>query len=471
MSRRWISLGLMLAIGLAFAGCASTPGEGARPGVDRPVIERGKLHRFTLGNGLEVQLLEDHRLPRIAMGFLLRRGSAIEPLEKAGVGVLMAEVMKRGAGERDALALANMVDSLGASLSVSSGWDSMSVGISGLSRDMPVLLEILRDVARAPRFDAAEVEAARAEQRARIASDKDDPRMLIYKHFASGLYPEHRYGIPREGTLETVARLDVVTLRDFYARVFVASDAIFFASGDFDPAMLRSNLETLFGDWEQGEVPAAVSPPPAHVPPARTIFVVDRPELVQARIMVGHEGLARDDERRVAANLMNGILGGDGFSSRLMKRIRSDEGLTYGIYSGIAYRRRPGPFQVGTFTRVPEVGRVVDLILEELERMKTQPPSKDEIEQSKSYAIGQFALGLETTDAVLAAQIELALYGLPDDSLDTYRSRLRAVSEQDIAEEARALLHPERVVIVAVGPADAIVPQLETLGEVHVVSP
>jgi zinc protease len=201
------------------------------------------------------------------------------------------------------------------------------------------------------------------------------------------------------------------------------------------------------------------------------VVVVDRPELVQTRVLIAHEGLARSDPDRVAAGLLNSMLGGSGFSSRLMKRVRSEAGLTYSVGSGFSMRRSPGPFVMATFTRVPEVRRVVDLLLSELERFRSQPPDEAELAPTRTLAVGEFSLGLETSEAVTASLVELDVYGLPEDGLDTYRSRVRGVSAPEIAALSQRLLHPERTVIVLVGPAKQLSPQLEGLGPIQVIQP
>jgi zinc protease len=233
-----------------------------------------------------------------------------------------------------------------------------------------------------------------------------------------------------------------------------------------------AEARTLFGDWKPGPVPASTPPPPPKVPTSRRIVVVDKPDLVQARIFVGHEGIARSDPRRIAAGLMNDILGGSGFSSRLMQTLRADSGLTYGVGSGFALRREPGPFLVSTFTRVPEVRRALDILLAELTAIRGERlPSADDLAAARSYNVGQFGLGLETSEAVLGSLVELDVQGLPEDSLDSYRGRLRATGLDEVVAAARDLLHPERAAIVVLGPAEALVPQLEGLGDVEVVSP
>jgi zinc protease len=155
-----------------------------------------------------------------------------------------------------------------------------------------------------------------------------------------------------------------------------------------------------------------------------------------------------------------------------MKKIRSDEGLTYGVGSGFSLRSQPGPFSVSTFTRVPKVRRVIELALEEMEAIRDgRPITQDELDKFVSYNVGRFGLSLETSDAVLSSIVDLDVHSLPEDSLDTYRSRLREVTLEDVSSAAELRLHPSRAAIIVLGPAEVLVPALEDLGQVEVWQP
>ena len=441
------------------------------PTRDAPVVDASLLHRAELPNGMRVLVLEDPRLPRLQVGVVARRGAGIVAPGRAGLAEFTAELMERGAGDRDALEVAAVVDNLGASLSVSAGWDSTVAGVSGLSRDLDALFAVLSDVVRRPRFEAEEAGRVRAEQLAGIEKAKDSPRALAGRSFQATLYPGHRYGSPLAGTSEAVAELGPADAREFHGRVFTASNTLLFATGDLKAADILDRVEVAFGDWPAGSVPEPGPAPPTPAPPDRRIALVDRPDLVQAQILVGHEGISRTNPERLAASLMNTVLGSGGFSSRLLNRVRAEEGLTYSVYSYFALRRHPGPFVVSTFTRVAEVRRVVDLLLSELSRVRSDPPSEQEVTNAQSQTAGSFSLGLETSSAVTSSLVDLDVYGLPEDSLDTLRGRIRALTAEDTDRAARDLVHPERAAILVVGPAEAILPQLEDLGAVEVIQP
>ena len=458
-------------------GCGSS---GPRPAWEEPppppaenaIVSSDDLHRATLSNGLELILLEDARLPRVALGMTLRRGAGSVDPSLAGVAELAAEVMQRGAGERDALALAKVVEDAGASLSVNAGWDTTSVSLSGLSEDRALFLGILRDVALHPRFDEIEFDKARAEQQAAIVAAQDDPATLVQWHALRALFDGHRYGIPLGGSAETVSGIDVDRARAYWVDRFVPRNTIFWAVGDFSAEELIPEVQRVYGGLPDIPVIPNTPPTPARTPEVRRVVIVDKPELNQARIIVAHEGIGRTEPTRIAADIMNDALGGSGFSSRLMKKIRSEEGLTYGVRSGFSMRSQPGPFSISTFTRVPKVRQVVDLVLEEMQGIRDERPVRpEELTKFRSYNIGRFGLSLETSDAVLSSLVDLDVHDLPNDSLDTYRTRVRAVTLDDVTDAAEIRLHPDRAAIVVLGPAEALVPQLEGLGEIEVRKP
>lgn len=437
-----------------------------------PVVAPGALHRATLENGLTVLILEDHRLPRVALDLTVRRGAGAVKPDQAGLAAFTAELMNRGAGDSNAMELAERVDDLGAGLAVVAGWDAMDVGVSGLSGDLGPLFEILSEVVLSPRFEDGEAQKARSEQLAGLAANRDDPASLARQAAMRVLYPDHRYGAPLEGAPKSVKGLRAQDARSLHARYFVPGNAILSVVGDVQVQDVLDRARSAFGEWPKGDVPAQTPAPPAVTPGQRRIVIADAPDLVQSRILIGHEGIARADDRRLPASLVNATLGGSGFSSRMMKNLRSDAGLTYGVRSGFALRRQPGPFLVSTFTRVPETRRAVDLLLVDLEAIHgADPQSAEELAKAKSYTVGQFGLGLETSEAVMSSLVDLSVYELPDDSLDTFRGRVEAVDVEEARTVSKALIHPDRAAIVVLGPAEALRPQLEGLGTVEVIQP
>lgn len=467
-----LAAGAALASGCSLLGGRPAWEEPPPPPSVAPIVSAPDLHRTTLPNGIEVLVYEDARLPRVALGLTLRSGAGSVPAAKAGVAELAAEVMQRGAGDRDALALARVIEDKGASLSVSAGWDATTVSLSGLSKDRALFEAILADVTLRPRFDAAEIEKSRNEHLASLHAAVDEPSTLLRWTFLRTLYDGHRYGLPEVGSIETVSKLSADDVRAYWRDRFVPRAAIFWAVGDVDAAEFVRTVEARFGALPDRESFPTTPPPPTRTPERRRIVVVDEPELVQAHILIGHDGIARSNPDRIAIDLMNDALGGSGFSSRLMKVVRAEKGLTYSIGSGFGLRSQPGPFQVQTFTKVESVRAVVDLVLAELAAIReARPIDAEELAKFKSYSAGAYGLSLETSGAVLSSLVDLEVHDLPEDSLDTFRARVGATTLEEVRAAAKARLDPDRAAIVVLGPAAALVPQLESLGPVEVVKP
>jgi predicted Zn-dependent peptidase len=312
---------------LLLAACAGLGGKPAweqppAPIAEGPVVPQQRLHRAQLENGLAVLVLEDHSLPRLSVGIVTRRGAGSESLAQAGVAALTLDVMKRGAGDRDALALARAVEEMGAGLSASAGWDSTSVGVAGLAEDAQRVFDILADVVLRPRFEAGEVARARAEQLAGFEQQKDEPHALGGKQLARVLYGGHRYGVAADGEPGSVAKLEARDLRAFHGALFVPAQSIAYVVGDVTAEQALAQLRSHFGAWPSGTGLEHGDASPDPTPTARRVVIVDRPDLQQASIVLGHEGISRRDPERIPADLMNTVLGGGGFLSRLMTRVR-----------------------------------------------------------------------------------------------------------------------------------------------------
>ena len=473
--RRFLLFASLVVLG---SGCTSS-GSGptgefiwdlpAPPAADQAVVDPARLHRFELSNGLRVLVLEDRKLPAIDMGLTVPRGIAIEATDEAGIAHFTAELMQRGAGGRDALELAQAVDSLGASMSVGAGWDSMAASVGGLSRDRAALFGILADVVQRPTLDAGEAARVRAAQLARLRQAGDDPGRLVAWTFFETLYPDLRAGLPSSGTDESVSGLTSEDAAAFHERLFTPDGAILWAAGDVSAEDFKNEAEAAFGSWSGAKLAEPAPALPQTGP--RRVIVVDRPELGQAQIAIGHDGIARTHPDRLELQMVNTVLGAAGFSSRLMVSVRAEEGLTYSIGSRFSQRRTGGTFVVTTFAEAGRVGDLLDHVMGELERIRTEPPSETEIGWAKSLRTGRFALALETSGAVAASLVDLDVYDLPRDTIDTYRGRIRALEPAALAEAARKAFHPDRAAIVVVGPAEVLVPQLEVYGDVEVRSP
>jgi zinc protease len=281
------------------------------------------------------------------------------------------------------------------------------------------------------------------------------------KCYAGLLYGAHPYGRPVEGRTTTVPKLGRGDVRDFYERWYRPNNTVLVLVGDVSAPDAVQRLREAFGAWRgrPDAVPPRVSPPERLS--ARRVLLVDKPDATQTQIRFGNIAIPRKDPRFIPATVGNTILGG-GFTSQLIEELRVKRSLTYAAWSQFAARLTGGDFRVGTFTKTPTTTETLQLALQVEGAFRTHPPAPAALEKAKTYLRGQFALKIESPDALAGRLAEIEFHGLPEDELRTYRARVAAVSGNEVASVADALMPPPDVVaVVVVGKAAEIRAPLE----------
>ncbi len=435
-----------------------------RPVPGRPRrYEFPDTHRAVLANGLRVVVTPMPGRELVAASLAIRTGAADEPGAVAGATVLGARGLTEGTELRDAIALTEAFERLGASMHAEAGWDAISAGLDVPASRLEPALELLAEVVRRPSFPASEVDRLRDERLNDLIQAKADPRRRADEAFVSSVYAESSpYRRPAGGTAETVAGLTSAELRAVHQSVYGPEGAALVVVGDVDPEAVTAMAGRLFGDWAGGR-PDAPVPDAASAVEERFIRVVHRPGSVQSEIRIGHPGIPRRHPDYHAVSVMSMILGGL-FNSRLMTNLREDKGYTYGAYAGFDLRRGAGPFSaraaVNTEVTVPSIRE----FLGELERIREAPVSAAELAAAQNYLVGVFPLRFETPGPVAGSLAGLFVHDLPDDELVRYRAAIEAVRADDVLRVAREHIHPERCAIVLVGDHDRIAGELESAG-------
>ncbi|MFQ5670745.1 MAG: M16 family metallopeptidase [Acidobacteriota bacterium] len=421
--------------------------------------------RQVLANGLTLILVSRRTLPSVTLSLLLPSGAARDSQTKGGCASLTMSLLNQGTTAHDADFLAGAVDRLGARFSTGTGWDSCSAGLTGLSEDLAELLGLLAEISLTPTFPEEEFLIMKRRRLGALARSLDNPSILADWVFTVNLYDHHVYGHPISGTARSVIRLTAADVRDFHRRHFVPGGAWLVIAGDFEAVSTAARVQEAFGAW-QGSPPEALSAAQSAPGQRRTIFV-HREDLTQAHIRWGYDAVRRSHPDFDALQVANYTLGGGEFSSRLMQRIRSDRGLTYGIRSSFDGRALTGPFAISTFT--PNAS-VID-VLEEIDGIvgayREEGPSEEELVAAKNRFIDGYPLLFETPSQLASRLLEVELYGLPHDSLQTYQKRVASLETGTIRELTRAFLHPDRALVVVVGNEKAIPPGLERFGTVE----
>jgi predicted Zn-dependent peptidase len=424
------------------------PAAGSAAVVSVPAFER-----TVLANGLTLVVMRRPEVPLVAFTLILRGGARAEPVDRAGVAALTAGLLEKGAGGRNAYEFAAAVEGAGGSFGASAGVETLRVSGQFLARDRELMLGLLADALRRPRFDAAEFEALRRRQIEFIKAAKDsDPSSLIDSYGRALLFGAHPYARAVSGSERSLAAIAIEDVRAYARDHFGADRATLVITGDVDPAWARSAVRRAFGDWGRA---AGVLPPLAEPARAsgRRVLLVDAPGSSQAYFWIGNVGVARRDPDRAAIDVVNTLYGGR-FTSILNTELRVKSGLSYGARSGFVRGSVPGEFAIRSFTVVDNARRAVDLALETLERLHRDGVGDEALESSRRYLLGQFPLAYETAAQWGGALADLEFFGLGREDIEAYGPKVAAVDGVAArAIVARAFPRTSDLAIVLIGDA------------------
>lgn len=423
-----------------------------------PAIER---HR--LDNGLAVLTARHGDLPVVTTTLVIDAGAAGDPARKAGLAYLTANALDSGTRDRTADQIAWELERIGVELSATATWDATVISVTTPKDRLEPALELFADLVRHPSFPEPEVERLRGQQLATILQRQTEPRALADDKAAHFIFaPEVPYARPLIGTTASVEALGREDVEAFHRTHYLPNASSLLFVGDIDSETAERLAEQAFGDWPAGQP----TTPEFEVVPGvetSTIFVVDRTGAVQSEIRIGDVGVARHHEDYFPLLVMNTILGG-AFTSRLNMSLRERHGFTYGVRSGFAFRRRPGPFLIQTAVATEVTARAVEEALKEITSLRAEGATEDEVAAAKDYLRGILPLQLQTTVQLAARLADLVIYDLPDDYFQQYRERIAAVTPDEVHRVAREHLRTDRLAITVVGDAKSIAQPLESIG-------
>jgi zinc protease len=413
------------------------------------------IQRVVSPLGIEAWLVRDATLPLVALEFRFRGGSAGEPADGRGVGALAIDMLREGAGDLDAAAFARALDDDSISVSFAIGGDSISGGLRVLNEKRARGVELLRLALSAPRFDAAAVERVRARHLAAHARESEEPRALARRAFMAAAFPDHPYGRDLDSLIAGTRAAKVEDMRAFLAQRLARDNLMIGVVGDIAPAELAPMLDALFGALPAHAAPARVPEMRARIDAERTIVI--RRQLPQSIQVFGAPGLKRDDPDWFAALLVNYVLGGGGFNSRLMTEVREKRGLTYGVSTGLSPFDHAALVIGGSSTENARAAQALDIIRAQWRRMGEEGPSAEELEDAKAYVTGSFPLGLDSSASVARLLVAMQYDRLPIDYLAQRDRLVRAVTLEDTRRVARRLFAAPGFLAVVVGEPQGIV--------------
>ena len=437
---------------------ATAPSPGAIRNFDFPPV-----HRDRLDNGLEIRSVQAHRLPIVTVTLVLDAGEATVSGERAGLAVLTGDSLEGGTATRSGAELAEALESIGAGLSLGTGWDATTVALSCLPERLDEAMDILADVVLRPGFPADEVDRVRGQRLAAIQQRQMDPSSIASDAARRLTYAEGTpYGRALGGDVETVPSFGPEAAAGFVEARYRPGSAGLILVGDVDRGEMKAMAERCFGAWS-GQAPEMNAPKAEPRARERRVVIVDRPDAVQSEIRIGHIGQPRSTPDYFPLLVFNTILGG-AFTSRLNLNLRERHGFTYGVRSGFAFRRDAGPFSISTAVGTEVTADAVREAVSEVEGLLAAGPTDEEVQASRDYMAGVFPLRLETTGQIASQVAELLLYDLPEDYHATYRDKIREVTRDQALEAARRCIRPDEFTVVVGGDAGLVRGPLEQLG-------
>ena len=419
-----------------------------------PEIKIGNYDKFTLSNGVEVIVVKNSKLPRVSFSLQIDADPMLEG-DKAGVIDLTGQLMRRGTKKRSKAELDEEIDFIGASLSTSGS----GVFASSLSKHQDKLLDIMSDVLLNPAFKKAELDKLKKQTISGLASQKDNPN-AIAGNVASVLKygKNHPYGeIESEKTVENVKIDDC---KSYYQTYFRPNTTRLVIVGDVDRKALKGQLEKYFGEWEKGKVPTHKYETPT-APKAAEVAFVDKAGAVQSVIQVTYPvDYKPGSEDAIKARVMATILGGGGFSGRLMQNLREDKAYTYGAYASLSSNELVGSFSASASVRNEVTDSAVTEFLYEMNRMTTEKVDQDDLNLILNQLSGSFSRALERPETVARFAQNIEKYNLPKDYYKNYLKNLRAVTVDDIQAMAKKYLTPKNAYVLVVGNKDEVAAKL-----------
>ena len=433
-------------------------------GPERPVVWPARTRR-KLANGLEVVLVESHTIPKFTGELYFRSGNAVAAAtaKSPGLAEITATVVRTGTEKRSSLQIEEGLRRIGADVGTSAGADTSAIGFNGLVEFSGDLLKLVAELAQQASFPADEFERERRQMIEGLRIARTTPSFLASERMRRVLFGAHPYAIIAP-TETQVKEYRLGQLVEYYRAYYTPGNALLIAVGDFAAPQMMEQIERIFGSWKPATVPVVpdTTLPELH---GRRVHLVHLPESVQTQVVVANHAITRKHPDWLRLALANSIYGG-AFNSRLIMNIREQKGYTYSPRSGVHALRQHGYFSVNAAVRNDVAAASLTEIFYEIDRLRSLAVGEDELSDARTYMSGVFSLGLATQDGLASQLSTVYLNELPDNELETYRQRVRALSAADVLTAARAYFDSPNAQITIVGDRGQIGDQAGLFGEV-----
>lgn len=429
-------------------------------------INMPDVEEFSLDNGMKFFLVEDHELPLIDVRATIRTGGLLEPESKTGLASITGQVIREGGSENyPADELNELLENRAANMSTFIGFSSGSAQLNVLKEDFEELLPVFVDVLQNPAFPEDKIDLAKTQTKSGISRRNDNQQQIGFREFGELVYGENSV-YTRQTEYETVDNITRQDMIDFHKNYFVASNITLGIVGDFDTEEMKQELQEAFGSLPTGKRTNLVFPEIDYEYPT-TINFIDKPDVNQSFVTLGHIGGLRENPDYPALQVMNEVLAG-GFSGRLFQEVRTNLGLAYAVGGSYgANVNYPGVFRLTTMTKSSTTAEAIDAILKEAKRIQDEPITKEELEDTKEQFLNSLVFRYDSKSKILNERIDNEYNGLSPDAFDELVEGIKATTIEDVQRVAREYLKPDQVQILVVGNAEEIGDQLEKYGDIN----
>ncbi len=418
-----------------------------------PAEAKVRIQEVTSPGGIKAWLVESRQVPLVAMRFAFTGGAVYDPDGKEGLSNFIAGMLDEGAGDMNSVAFQERAEELAVRMSFDAGRDMFVGSFQTLTENQDEAADLFRLALTKPRFDDDAVNRIKKQIITGLKFDQNDPRQVASKEWFRIAFDGHPYARPVKGTIDSVGKIGAKDLRDYADRVFVRDTLTVAVVGDIDAKTLGPMLDKVFGDLPKKSSlkQIAEAKPPAG--PQRKVIEMNVPQSVA---VFGHSGLKRKDKDFVASYVLNYILGGGGFNSRLTEEVREKRGLAYSVYSFVSPYQRAAIYMGNVATENKSMVRSLEVIEAELRRMAEKGPSAEELKNAKQYLTGSYPLRFDTSSKIASQLLWIQIEDLGRDYIETRNSKIEAITLDDVRRVAKRLLNADGLIVTIVGKPEGV---------------
>ncbi len=429
-------------------------------------FEKAKVEEFKLDNGITFYLVEDKELPLIRVNAIVRTGNLLEPSEKTGLASMVGQVMREGGSKNyPAEKLNVLLEDKAAFMSTFIGEGSGSASMNLLKEDFDELLPVFVDLVQNPLFPEDKIDLYKTQAKSGISRRNDDQASIANREFNKLIYgKDSPYTQQVEyATIDAITREDLI---EFHKQAFVGNNMMLGIIGDFDTKAMKKKLKEAFASLPSGTKTNIIYPEVNYTYPS-TFNLIDKPDVNQSYVLIGHIGGLRDNPDYPALQMMNQVLGG-GFAGRLFQKVRTDLGLAYAVGGGFGSSiNYPSTFDLFVMTKSSTTAEAIDAILVEVKRLQDEPVSQKELTDARDRFLNSLVFKYDSKNKILNERLSNEYNGLSQDAFDKYVEGLKKVSISDIQRVAKEYLHPDKVQVLVVGNKAEIGSQLDKYGKIN----